>query len=413
MKYIVVFIISLLYVFDSFSQYVWTQKASIPEAQARYAATGFSIGNKGYVGTGYNSNNVRLSDWWEYNQSTNTWTQKASLTTARFSAASFVANGKGYVCLGGGTSGFLTDLQEFDPVGNTWTYKANFPGNGRYGSASFSVNNKGYVCGGNLGSATGPYTNDLYEYDPVTDTWTLKASFSGTNRYASRAFTLNQKGYVFNGLNGYGNNMSQYFNDMWAYDPSNDTWTQKANFPGTVRNYSSAFTFQNMGVVGTGINANMVNSDFWGYSDITNTWISIPSITGNVALWAAVGFEIGNRGYIATGNHTFGTSVSKDLWELSVTSTDITEISSSMPTITFTLFPNPASEDLTIQISGRQTDVTMLNLTDISGKTVLTSLISDAESQISVGHLPRGNYIVSITTTTGKILSSKPVILSN
>ena len=114
----------------SSAQYIWTQKATIPEAQARYASTGFSIGNKGYVGTGYNSNNVRLSDWWEYNQATNTWTQKASITTARFSAASFVANGKGYVCLGGGPSGFLTDLQEFDPVANTWTFKAGFPGSG-------------------------------------------------------------------------------------------------------------------------------------------------------------------------------------------------------------------------------------------------------------------------------------------
>jgi N-acetylneuraminic acid mutarotase len=53
----------------------WTQKADfggIPRADG----IGFSIGNKGYMGTGYTG--TYSTDWWEYDPATNTWTQKAN-----------------------------------------------------------------------------------------------------------------------------------------------------------------------------------------------------------------------------------------------------------------------------------------------------------------------------------------------
>src|SRR5262249_49592523 len=43
----------------------WTQKADFG-GTARYWATGFSIGSKGYIGTGYNVNGTCVKDFWEY-----------------------------------------------------------------------------------------------------------------------------------------------------------------------------------------------------------------------------------------------------------------------------------------------------------------------------------------------------------
>jgi len=39
-------------------------------------AVGFSIGAKGYIGTGQDSTNNYKQDFWEWNQPTNGWTQK-------------------------------------------------------------------------------------------------------------------------------------------------------------------------------------------------------------------------------------------------------------------------------------------------------------------------------------------------
>ncbi|MEI7513689.1 MAG: galactose oxidase, partial [bacterium] len=52
----------------------WTQKANLPGTK-RMGAIGFSIGNKGYIATG--NNNSWWSDFWEWDQGTDTWIQKA------------------------------------------------------------------------------------------------------------------------------------------------------------------------------------------------------------------------------------------------------------------------------------------------------------------------------------------------
>ena len=57
----------------------WTQKANFAET-ARDCGTGFSIGTKGYIGLGYigsdNNGDILMQDFWEYNPTTDAWTQK-------------------------------------------------------------------------------------------------------------------------------------------------------------------------------------------------------------------------------------------------------------------------------------------------------------------------------------------------
>ena len=82
----------------SFSQGIWTQKANFP-ASARAIVVGFGIGNKGYIGTGCDGS--YNSDFWEWNQATNTWTQKANFTgLGRRGAAGFAIGNKGYIGVG-------------------------------------------------------------------------------------------------------------------------------------------------------------------------------------------------------------------------------------------------------------------------------------------------------------------------
>ena len=64
-------------------------------------------------------------------------------------------------------------IAAFSANANYWTQKASFPTSGIIYTFSFSIGNKGYAgCGmDNMGN----YQNAFWEYDPVSDAWTQKA----------------------------------------------------------------------------------------------------------------------------------------------------------------------------------------------------------------------------------------------
>src|SRR6188474_2017931 len=109
------------------SAQAWTQKTDFGGA-ARRSAMAFSIGEKGYVGMGYNANFYK--DLWEYDPVQDTWTQKADFGgTARFAGVAFAANGKGYVGTGYDVNNNFntSDFWEYDPLANSWLQVADIP----------------------------------------------------------------------------------------------------------------------------------------------------------------------------------------------------------------------------------------------------------------------------------------------
>src|SRR6266705_3202749 len=95
---------------NSHAQDTWTQKADFGGA-ARSGAVGFSIGSKGYIGTGADSGFVFQKDFWEYDPATNAWTQKADFGgTARSGAVGFSIGSKGYIGTGADNSGLRNDF---------------------------------------------------------------------------------------------------------------------------------------------------------------------------------------------------------------------------------------------------------------------------------------------------------------
>jgi len=131
-------------------------------------AVGFSIGNKGYIGTGgnYMSGNVLLTDFWEYDPITYQWTQRPNFGgTGRSMAVGFSAGGKGYIGMGGDFSSIAyPDFWEYDPITYQWTQRANFGGTSRWLSTGFGIGTNGYISTG--GNFTPTY-KDLWEYTPT------------------------------------------------------------------------------------------------------------------------------------------------------------------------------------------------------------------------------------------------------
>lgn len=293
----------------------WTKKADFGGEDRAYAV-GFSIGSKGYIGTGDRLWNGPLKDFWEYDPATNVWTQKSDYGGgSRRYAIGFSIGTKGYLGTGDDENFSATkDFWEYDPSNNTWTKKTDFGGTARSGAVGFSIGNKGYVGTG--------YSNnlekDFWEYNPATDVWLKKTDFGGTARSNSSGFPIGTKAYIVAGSNANNN----YLKDCWEYDQTNDLWLQKTDLAGGVngieRHRAFGFAIGNKGYIGTGdritngVQYTML--DFWEYSPASDTWALKTAFDGKAesARFGAVGFSIGNKGYAGTG--VLGSTL-KDFWE--------------------------------------------------------------------------------------------------
>lgn len=388
---------------DSVQTYVWTQKADFG-GTARNRAVGFSIGDKGYIGTGFDG--VARKDFWEYDPTTDSWTQKADFGgTARYDAIGFSIGNKGY--LGTGYDGARQkDFWEFDPSLNIWTQKADFGGTARRYAVGFSVGNKGYIGTG----ADGSSKKDLWEYDPSTDTWLQKTDFPGTARYGAVAFSIGNKGYVGIGFDG-----TSRYEDFWEWNQATDTWTQKADFGGGERTAAVGFSIGSFGYIGTG-NTPSILKDFWEWNPNTDTWVQKADV-GNSERNAAVGFSIGNKGYIGTG--LLGSS-KKDFWEYAPSTTSGTlvtnvtcnggsdgsiSISVSGGTSPYTYNWSPTG-NTTSGISGLSAGTYYVIVTDANGCTATDTFDITQPSPIVLDSIITTNTACGDTTGTAAVYVS-------
>lgn len=270
----------------------------------RSSATGFSIGTKAYVGTGFDGRN-RLKDFWEYDSETNNWTRKSDFPgIARNGAIGFAIDSKGYIGTGYDGVNRLKDFYEYDPATDTWTQKMDFGGTPRYAGVAVSVNGKGYAGTGDDGN----YLKDWWEYDPSADTWTQKVSLGGAKRRSAVAFVLNGKGYVCTGVNN-----GVYEDDLWEYDPSVDQWIKKRpisavsdetyddGYTDIAGANKVAFSVDGKAYVATG-GKGTVGTSVWEYDPASDLWQSKTSLEASARI-EAIGFSIGELGFITTGRN--------------------------------------------------------------------------------------------------------------
>lgn len=298
----------------------WSQKTNFPGG-ARNLGTAFSTAGKGYYATGFGLD-TNTDDLWEYSPASNMWMPKASFSGGvRDGAFSFAIGDKGY--MGGGHTSYLidnSDFWEYDPVTNIWTQKANFGGGVRQSAVGFSIGSKGYAGTGLTYTAGNGYTNfqDFWEYNPATNMWSQKASLGGQSRGSAIGFAVGSKGYIGTGRHFNSNGSGTLLSDFWEYDPSTNTWGQRANFGGGVRAGAVAFSIGLKGYVGTGLGATYAMSDFWEYDPSTNSWLQRASVSGPRRYGS--GFSVDGKGYIGWGYGTVtgqnGQIINyQDLWQ--------------------------------------------------------------------------------------------------
>jgi N-acetylneuraminic acid mutarotase len=155
--------------------------------------------------------------------------KESDMPTGRAGLSASIVNGKIYVI--GGTPDYrncLSTVEEYDPLTGKWTEKADMPAARAFLSTS-AVNGKIYAVGGYLNlKPNAVSTPAVEEYDPVTDTWTKKADMP-TSRAALCTCVLDGKIYAIGG--GSPELLGDDRRVVEVYDPAMDTWTVKPVAP--------------------------------------------------------------------------------------------------------------------------------------------------------------------------------------
>jgi N-acetylneuraminic acid mutarotase len=250
------------------SKKIWSQVAEFG-GTGRNNAVAFVVGGNAYVGTGFDGNltldNGYKKDFWQYNPTTNKWKAVADYPGTRMYSTSFVVGNKAYVGLGWNGSGYYQDFYTYDPTLDKWTEIATFVGGKRRGATAFTLNNKAYVgFGTNNSSAT---TKDIYEFDPAGNaglgSW-LKVDYTQddlTVRTFAMSFVINNVAYLVGG---------QSNSDVWQFKLTTTTatlptaeWTQMNPFLPGPRGSAGGFVIGNIGYLGTG--GTSYTDDFWAF----------------------------------------------------------------------------------------------------------------------------------------------------
>ncbi len=384
------------------ANWTWTKVASLPNCK-RDNAAGFSAAGMGFMCCGMDTNNMVEKDVWQYDPHSDVWTQKADLPgVARRNPFSFSINNIGYVGSGIADSSvygtILNDVYAYDPTSNSWTSKAPYPIQ-IYRAPGAACNGKGYVFGGRS-SFMSMY--DVYEYDPATDSWAAKtpmppAPGSSGGRDGGSAFAVGTKFYF-----GLGRDDSFYDFHFWEFDPATNLWTLKADFPGGHRTDAIAFTIGNLGFVGLGTDGGY-KKDFWAYNPASDTWSFANNFNG-AARRDVAAFVINDTAYVTTGKSVNGTK--QDCYKMYNAPVGIAATTPSE--LSFRIYPQPANEEAYLELNHLPFDAT-LQVYTIEGRIIYKQPVRNTVTPISLLDHSSGVFLFTITNdyqvlATGKFI---------
>ncbi len=402
MKKLFLFTLLNLLLHSVFAQ-TWTQKSNFPGGgnNGRMASTSFSNNQNSAFVLGGLKGNVRFHDFWQYDAVNDTWLQKPNFPGGTiYGHISFVIDSMAYVGFGVNQSGNLgSQFWAYNMNTEVWsrTIIAPFPGDGRIFTSAMTINSKGYVGGGaKYVGGNMVYLDDFWEYDPILNTWTQKANYPGGLRAEMISFGIGNKGYM-----GYGENSSSFLTDFHEYNPTTDVWTLLPGSPSSPIAFGSVVTVNNKAYILGGEFQNLVNSrDVWEFTASNNSWQQILSFP-DTPRHNAITFVLNNNIYYGMGQ--FGSSsshVTDDLWMLGDL---VTSINSELSNNGVLIYPNPFQNNIRITDPDK---IKTLNIYNTQGQ-VVYSKVNMTTEEINLSFLSTGLYVLKVVTHSGLTMEEK------
>lgn len=144
----------------------WEQIVSLGGSK-REDAVAFVVGDRAFVGTGRN-NGAYVYDFWEFDAVNKSWESRLDLdedddySIARHGAVGFSLDGYGYIVTGSNGSS-QTSAWEYDTTTDTWTERTGIEGIARLDAVGFTVAGRSFVATGN---GNGTRLDDIWEFRP-------------------------------------------------------------------------------------------------------------------------------------------------------------------------------------------------------------------------------------------------------
>jgi N-acetylneuraminic acid mutarotase len=286
------------------------------------------------------------NDLWSYSAASNGWgqlTPSGSLPSTRNSHTAVWDKADSRMLVFGGSDGstHLNDLWSYQAATNSWVRLApgGTPPSARIGHTAVwdEARSRMLVFGG--ADSSGP-RNDLWSYEAASDGWVQLAPTgavpSARSRHAAVWDTAQNRLLIFGGYlgstNSLGENVEEFFNDLWSYEAISNSWVQltPTGTPPSVRTGHTAIWDEGgsrMLVFGGYHSYTFFGdyyedffNDLWGYQALSNSWLplapsgTLPSARAyHTAVWDASL----NRMLVFGGSG--GSGYLNDLWSYEAT----------------------------------------------------------------------------------------------
>lgn len=248
------------------------------------------------------------------------------MPSGRASACACTCEGKAYVFGGRDQTGtYLNDLWEYDPASDSWKDLGKSPMKARVNATMTAHDGKIYV---GLGYSAPhayndkAYQKDWWEYTPQTGVWKRLADYPNSYTVACTSFNVGDKIYA---LYGFWYGFSQY---VCCYDIPSDSWTVAPDNHSRPYSHTGGRGALLDGIFYYGGGYRTINKNHWFAVEITNDqWTPRASFPGKGREFGACAaskeyiYYFGGRcfGGDMTGGEVFDTfmrySPDKDRWE--------------------------------------------------------------------------------------------------